>query len=181
MKRFTFLFAFCFISAIGFTQEFIISLETNKVLIKEVIVFDSIKADNLYSTAKEWFAKTYVSSKDVIQLDDKESKKIIGKGSKQINTTVFGYYDVIMQYTITISVKDYKIKIEMTDLTYSSPLAGYYTYYAESRISDKNIDTGTKKDIKLNHELKQQTINSYLELRESLKNSIKFSASNKNW
>ena len=69
----------------------------------------------------------------------------------------------------------------MTDLIYSSPIGNYYTYYAEDRLSDNNINLGTKKDIKLNNELKQQTINAYIELRESLKNKIKFDSSNKDW
>jgi len=69
----------------------------------------------------------------------------------------------------------------MTDLTYSSPLPGYYTYYAEDRIADYKIDSGTKKDIKLNNELKQQTLDSFNTLKESLKNSIKNHSSSINW
>jgi len=107
MKTIILFFCLGLLTLKGFSQEFIISPETNKILIKEVIAFDSIKADDLYLISKEWFVKTYVSSKDVIQLDDKESQKIIGKGDKHIHSTVYGYWDIIMAYTISISIKDY--------------------------------------------------------------------------
>ncbi len=180
MKNVVF-FPLFLISLQGFSQELKMNPETNKLLIREVILLDSIKADNLYSITKEWFAENYVSSKDVIQLEDKEAGTIIGNGSRIINTTVNGYLVVQLNYTISISIKDFKIKIEMTNMKYSSPAGYYYTYYAEDRLSENKINTGTKKDVKLNNELKQQPENAFLDLRESLKNSIKYHSSNKDW
>lgn len=163
-----------------FSQEIFLNDENNKLSIKEIILLDSINSNDIYKQSKEWIVNYYVSSNDVLQLDDKDAGKIIVKGSKLIHTSVFGYLDVIMSYTLILSIKDSKIRIEMTNFIYRSP-SGYYTYYAEDRLSDSNFDKGSQKDIKLNNDLKKQTINTFTQLRDSLNQKLINTGKNQDW
>lgn len=97
---------------------FSFSQETSKELIyTNVVKLDSItKANELYSIAKSWFAEKYNSAQDVIQLDDKENGKIIGKGKFKYNSNVFSYSNGTkgyISYTISIAVKDGRYKYEI--------------------------------------------------------------------
>ena len=67
--------------------------------------------DELYSRAREWFAKTYKSAQNVIQMDTKD--KIVGKALMQVyyKGGDYGY----INYTISIYLKDGKYKYEITD------------------------------------------------------------------
>lgn len=59
--------------------------ETKLITYSEVIILDStVNKSELYSRAREWFAKAFKSSKNVIQMDDKENGKIIGKALMQV-------------------------------------------------------------------------------------------------
>ena len=55
--------------------------ETGKVNYTEVIAVDSLSADNLFLNSKQFFVDVFKSAKSVIQIEDKESKVIIGKGN----------------------------------------------------------------------------------------------------
>jgi len=96
-----------------------IDSSTNKITYAEVINVDSLTSkQELYSRAREWFAKTYNSSKEVLQMEDKESGKIIGKALIQVYYKMLGmdHEHGYINYTITIAVKDGKYKYEITDL-----------------------------------------------------------------
>lgn len=89
---------------------------------QEVVKVDStISSKELYLRARSWFAETYKSSQDVIQMDDKESGKIIGKGAIKYYSNVFvgseGTKGFIF-YTITVQVKDGRYKYEITDFNH---------------------------------------------------------------
>jgi hypothetical protein len=65
----------------------------------------------LYSRAREWFAKTYNSAQSVIQMDN--NSEIVGKALMQV-------YDKgkcgFINYTISVFFKDGKYKYEITNL-----------------------------------------------------------------
>jgi hypothetical protein len=87
---------------------------TAKIVYSEVIHVDSLtKKQELFSRAREWFAKAYKSSTSVIQMEDKESGKIVGKALMQVyyKNRQNGY----INYTISIQVKDGRYKYEVTD------------------------------------------------------------------
>lgn len=81
----------------------------------EVVNVDSVKSEELYKRAKEWLFKTYVSSPDVIALDDKESRTIAGNGAMSFNPKGFGslYFIGNIKYKITIVCKDGRYKVEI--------------------------------------------------------------------
>jgi hypothetical protein len=92
---------------------------TGKITYTKVVYVDSLANKQvLFSKAREWFAKAYISSTNVIQMEDKESGKIIGKAKIQVYTKgLFGgnYPAGFINYTISIFVKDYRYKYEITN------------------------------------------------------------------
>lgn len=70
-------------------------------------------ADDLYSAAREWFSKSYNSAEDVLQMDDRQSGKLIGRAFQQIYSSTLGEK---LYYTISVFVKDGRYKYSITEL-----------------------------------------------------------------
>lgn len=91
---------------------------TNKITYSEVVTVDSSNnKQELYSRAREWFAKVYNSAQNVIQMDDKESGKIVGKALmtvyfKWLGASREGGY---INYTLSVQLKNGRYKYEITD------------------------------------------------------------------
>src|SRR5687768_10177439 len=84
-------------SSIDSTTKYTLPLDsvTNRVTFSEVVKIENATKDELFTRAREWFAKTFVSAQNVLQMDDRVSGKLIGKGSYGHNT----------HYTVSITVK----------------------------------------------------------------------------
>jgi hypothetical protein len=117
MKKLIFII-YCFFPALCFSQEY-----------SEVVQIEGKTAQQLYTTAREWFAKTFVSANDVIQMEDPVSGKIIGKGSNHITesyvvgkgiTVMHTKIDWYPNFTLKIEVKDGRYKYELTDIKIKS-------------------------------------------------------------
>ena len=115
----------------------------------EVIQVDSMNKLTLYQRARAWTNDAFKSSKNVIQIDDKETGEIAGKaiydatiswnalGKRTATTTV--------NFKFQILVKDGRYKYIFTDFTEE----GYYGYLLTSAkenpnttksVSKKNLD-----------------------------------------
>jgi hypothetical protein len=77
----------------------------------------------LYSRAREWYATTFGSSKAVLEMDDKDAGKLIGKAYAS-----FGFAGSIgkplewpMWRTIKVEVKDGRYRYTLTDFQLGSP------------------------------------------------------------
>jgi len=123
-------------------QELPVDKETGKVIFTEIVELsdNSVPKDILYNRAKEWFVKAFKSSNDVIQLDDKESGKIIGKGNFSISKSMW-LTDSQVDFTITIMVKDGRYKYIVSDFfhvsTYNEKM------YSGGSLDDEKPDCGT--------------------------------------
>lgn len=90
----------------------------------EYKIIDSAKgitADQLYTNARAWVAKTFVSANAVLQMDDKQAGKIIGKGNMRTPVkNAFGMVigDDIINFTITIDVKENKYRVILSDFSH---------------------------------------------------------------
>lgn len=108
---------------------------TNLITYQEVVKVEGITKDELYIRAREWFAKTFVSAQDVIQMDDKASGKIIGKGSSS------GFYSILMSiipysltYTVSITAKDGRYRYEISPfLVDGYPTEPHYVLYNKGK------------------------------------------------
>lgn len=117
----------------------------------EVVQVEGKTADQLYASAKEWIAKTFVSANDVIQMDDVTAGKLIGKGYAEVanSYTTAGMMKLTMfitwklNFTITIAVKDGRYKCDITDISVTQYVPGsQYMNDIKSPLSDyfKNKD-----------------------------------------
>ncbi|MEM6299445.1 MAG: DUF4468 domain-containing protein [Bacteroidota bacterium] len=94
---------------------------------KVVEVSDASK-NSLHSNAVSWIATAFTSANDVIQLNDKESGKIIVKGVSRYDAPAFkvgtnfsGYFS----FMLTIEVKENKYRYKFQNLNHSSDKNGY--------------------------------------------------------
>ena len=108
----------------------------------EVVNIPSKSSEFLYKNAKEWFALNFKSAQDVIQLDDPNEKKIIGKASKVVYWKVKSVNcQAIVFYTLMVQFKDerYKYDIEPTEI--KIPGGSSYAY-------DEMVYMGTEEGLK---------------------------------
>lgn len=114
-----------------------IPMVDKKVNYSEVVTVDSSsKKDVLYGKSKLWFANTFKSSNNVVQLDDKENGIILGKGTI-IKNEVKGLTNIrkTWNFTIKIQVKDGKYKAEIYDINYIWEMPGNTIGQAPSYIN----------------------------------------------
>ncbi len=92
-----------------------VNSETKLVDFTGTETVDSTSQLELYSRSREWFARSFVSSKAVLEMDDKEAGKLIGKAfSKMI--TVGGNTE--MHFLVSVYVKDNKYKYSFSNISY---------------------------------------------------------------
>ena len=93
-----------------------------KLTYSEVVQIDSISQNEIYNRAKLWFATTYNSANNVLQIDNKEEGQLIGKAVIKYDSKVFvgsAITDGYISYIIKIFVKDSTYKYEITDFIHA--------------------------------------------------------------
>jgi hypothetical protein len=109
----------------------ICSAQSDVIEYTEVVTVDSANQKELYKRAVNFFAVSFNSSKDVLQIQDPENGVLFGKGilTKKV-PYVWGIVktelDVKIKFNIRISVKDGKYKFEFTDFDNYNIYPGYY-------------------------------------------------------
>ncbi len=85
---------------------------TGKVTYTSIIDAPDRSKDQLFVIAKTWFAISYKSANAVIQMEDKEAGKIIGKGIIQPQTKFMGMttYCGCINHVVVIDIKDNKLR-----------------------------------------------------------------------
>lgn len=100
---------------------FIPSFSQEAITHSKVVQVDSVNKAALFSMVHEWFASTYNSANDVIQMADKEAGTIIGKGLLRYSygKATYTCYEGTISYTIKVSVKDNRYKVELTNFIHT--------------------------------------------------------------
>ncbi len=109
-----------------------------------IILVDNIKSDDIYTKTKEWIILNYKSAKDVIQLADKESSKIIVKGNFKSNMFMKEGW---ISHTLIFDFKDGKTRYTYSDFSYYSPGSGEIDFESKNMAFKKSIIKSTEKDI----------------------------------
>ncbi len=132
MEKLMFLFVmFVLTSFSSFGQAIFPVDEKGEIIYSEVVKVDSSNYKELYVRAHEWFADTFKSAKDVIQLDDKEAGKIVGKGNVEVsdnnnhNSLVYLPWTGTVDFTVEIQTKDARYKYAFSKFTYTNDEGGY--------------------------------------------------------
>ena len=146
--------------------------ETKSITYSEVVTVDSsISSNELYSRGREWFAKAYKSSTDVIQMDDKENGKIVGKALIQVYHKALGsnFRSGYINYTISLYLKDGRYKYEITNFHHTGQYVGDGNTIPDYGACEDMINT-TRKTMGISY---QKTFNYYLtQLDENIKSLI---------
>lgn len=99
--------------------------ETNKITYTDIVELSfTIDRDQLYSRGVEWFATTYNSAQNVLQMQDKDNGKLIGRALFDVYHKGLGmtFESGYINYTISLFFKDNRYKYEITDFVHTSNL-----------------------------------------------------------
>lgn len=152
-----------------FAQDLPIDSETGKITFSEVVYVDStITKDQLYYAAREWFAKVFKNSKDVLEIDDIQSGKLIGNGNFTISTTEY-LTDSRVDFSISIYIKDGRYKFVFSNFNHVSFKSGY----SGGALEDEKPDCGNLFMMKAGWiDVKEQTKTNVSNLISDLKKSM---------
>ena len=150
-----------------------------RVKYSEVIeVNPDVKKEKLFEAVRKWFSETYVSSKAVLEISDKETGEISGKGAMTVfyKMPIVVGRDVNITYSISVWVKDGKYKYEIKNI-----FGRYYT--VDNSYTTFEINNYKAKSNQRNEQEFKTVVNSkVLILIENLKNSItRFLTQDNNW
>ncbi len=100
----------------AYAQDPLVDKGTGLVTFTGVVHVDStLSKAELYSRAREWFARTYNDADKVLSMDDRESGKLLGDAFQHIK--IYSSFKK-MYYQIGVFVKDGRYKYEITNLRY---------------------------------------------------------------
>lgn len=135
----------------------------------EIVMVDSATRDLLFIKARQWFNDNFKSANDVLQIADKESGELLGKGY------VKSYYrykslgknnlmPVNYNLKISIFVKDGKYKYEFSD---------FYSIDKETLTADMGILTTAATTSATNPFIKQKKLNDmWASMKEELNKTM---------
>lgn len=140
--------------------KFPIDSTTHKINYSAVVNAPGTK-EVLFGRALDWFALTFKSSNDVIQLKDKETGKIVGKWNIRPFDDRSGY----VTCNIIVLLKDNKYKYSITDLYYQGT-SEFRPWHLEDDpgMFSVNMTKGSQRKIKsLSDQIIQDAIKSLTE------------------
>jgi hypothetical protein len=91
---------------------------THQITYQGVVEVPGATKDQLYTRAYEWLAKTYRSANAVIQMQDKEAGRLMGKGAALVS--IKGFSAGFVRHTLTVYLKDGRYKYVLTDLEHEA-------------------------------------------------------------
>jgi hypothetical protein len=151
----------------------------SRVKYTEIIeVEGGVKKEKLFEAIRKWFSDTYVSSKAVLEISDKETGELSGKGSMTVfyKMPIVVGRDVNITYSISVWVKDGKYKYEIKNI-----FGKYYTVdnsYTEFEINNYKAKSNNRNE----EEFKNNVNVRIVALTQNLKNYItRFLIQNNDW
>uniref|UniRef100_UPI003216C0D2 DUF4468 domain-containing protein n=1 Tax=uncultured Draconibacterium sp. TaxID=1573823 RepID=UPI003216C0D2 len=97
----------------GCTVQKIIPSEESTI--EKIIEIPDRSKNELYISANSWFVETFRSAESVIQFQDKEAGKIMGK---YVYFAQKGLSSIDIQQTISIDIKDNRVRVNINDPRY---------------------------------------------------------------
>ena len=88
---------------------------TGLVTFEEVINYKGVESDKLYSALREWFAISFNDSESALQMDDKESGKLIAKGRTKIKVSGI---NIPHNFILKIYIREGRFKYIITNIVY---------------------------------------------------------------
>ena len=144
---------------------------THLITYEGVITVQGSK-DQLYSKGREWFAKTYNSAQNVIQMDDKD--EIVGKALMQVYYKRLGMQREggYINYTISIYFKDGKYKYLITNFYHTGQYDSFGNYFNAIGTCEAMVNEKRRSYKKLYNYFLTELDNNTKSLIERLKESM---------
>lgn len=105
----------------GFSQ----NTNPNSFEFTDVVHVDSVPKDELFMRARQWFSNSFNDSKSVLEISDKESGELQGKGN--IKMILGNRADGIMRFSVSIHLKDGKYRYSFFNFIHEGNLQGLST------------------------------------------------------
>jgi len=150
----------------------------------EVVEVSGVNKDELFVRGREWFNENFKSSKDVLQVTDKDNGELLGKGIMEVTYT----YRYLGERTITsdvgfqmnVWVKDGKYKYEMTNFSDNSNFEiGLITTLDETHKTFPSVSAKKMNEIYV--ALKIGTKDKAADLIDNLKSGMSKKAKSSDW
>ncbi|MFZ5368122.1 MAG: DUF4468 domain-containing protein [Spirochaetota bacterium] len=94
------------------------TVSPEKLIYQKIIEAPGMTQAQLYDKALQWMAYTFRSSKNVIQYQNQNEFKIIGKGYLDVNYS--GLAAVPTYFTLTIETKDGRLRITFSNMGFDN-------------------------------------------------------------
>ena len=135
-KTFLALFALSFCCILSATKSYAqkdtsglnMPFKDGTLIYQDVVSTPNIIKSDLYKNAKQWFVDTFNNSKFVIQSEDKEEGKIVGKGIiYATHKALIGASQLSTTITIQVECKDDRYRYKIYDMSLESETIGIFS------------------------------------------------------
>lgn len=153
MKRLLLAILLLSLSIKAVSQNIVLPLKDSMIYYEDVVkVADTVSADKLFSLAQTWFANTFKNSKSVLQLNDRQSMKLIGKGLEFLHPSFASTPATYIYYTVAIDIKQGRYRYRIYDFGFetgneSEGASKGYSHYLHGEIHRVGFE-GKKSAIK---------------------------------
>ncbi|MGB5024739.1 MAG: DUF4468 domain-containing protein [Saprospiraceae bacterium] len=84
---------------------------------EQIVNVDSVDKNQLFNAARIWFSNTFKSAKSVLDLDDRNTGRLIGNGNLTYSTSLQKVYgERRASFKIDITLKDGKYRVIISDI-----------------------------------------------------------------
>ena len=97
--------------------------ETGKLEASNVEVIKGVDKNTLFNRATKWFAETYVDSRSVLELSDRQAGLLLGDGFMQFDLRDYGSYISTVyrvKHNFKVEIKDHKVKLTLKVISFES-------------------------------------------------------------
>lgn len=159
MKKYIFLIVIFFTTTFSHSQE--------PIIFSEVVNIENVDKNELYIRGREWFNESFISSKDILQINDQQTGELVGKCffAADCTYTMMGKSVTIpadVYFQVSLWVKDNKYKYEFKNFHAPGSISGY-----SSRINLGQITTSNETELKIQGIPKKRMNEIYLSIKNS--------------
>jgi hypothetical protein len=106
---------------------------------EEVVELSGVTSGELFLRARSWFADSFVDSKNVLEIADKEAGMLVGKGTSRYEPNVLGGSTGLrghIRFVVKVLVKEGRYKYSISDFVHTGSSGGMYNMDCGSITAD---------------------------------------------
>ncbi|MFY0628679.1 MAG: DUF4468 domain-containing protein [Reichenbachiella sp.] len=107
-----------------------------------------VNKDDSYILIRRWFAESYNSSEEVLEVEDRENGMFIGRGRSAVKALnrMGNSFTKDIAYTIKVEIKDLRFRLTFSNVEYIDAPSQYTNYQniyvsAETLLSQENLSS----------------------------------------